>query len=385
MNPSKSIVIPIIGILLLSNMTSTGTLIHNKNISNNATKVDHFYSTYEELTDLLTKLHTQYPDIFTYYSLNKTYQGRDIWVVKISDNVQINESEPQILFLGGVHGNERPGFQAVIFSFQAIVENYTTPCVNESFTARIRKIVNSTELFFIPMVNPDGIEAFTRKNCKPNPCLFGEQRLRGVDINRNYDYNWKDAMIHPFHYIVIPRTLQQLKMLLNCSTNNYLFERTAIRFPMTDITSWVGKGYYRGPYPFSENESRAVRDFLLRKNVTISVDYHIYGEKIVYPQPSNYINTTDNQIFLSLAQNISAINGYEINQRMNWSNFSGNFPYWAYTTFGMYPLTIELCDSNDQNQNPDEAALRELFYTHLLVNLYLSEKALFFHKNLKDL
>ena len=373
MQQRKSTGILIIGILLLPCLTSACSAEKNTR-PDIMTSDGHFYFTYAELTELLIELQTQYPEILSYYSLTKTYQGRQVWVVKISDNAHVNESEPQILFLGGVHGNERPGFQAVIYSLQSILENYTTPFVNESFTFRIRQIVNTTELFFIPMVNPDGVEAFTRKNCKPNQCLFGKQSLRGVDINRNYDYNWNDAFVHPCRYIVFPQSLEQLQMLLNRSTNNYLFERTAIRFPITDFGSWIGQGYYRGPKPFSENESSAVKTFLENKNVTISVDYHSYGEKILYPQPWRYMNPIDNATFLSLAENVSIINGYTVGQRMNWSNFSGNYPYWAYTTLGMYPLTIELCKTEKQNQNPDEEALLRLFYTQVLVNLYLAEK-----------
>ncbi len=366
----------VVGIILLLCMTSTCSANENIRRSESSIKYDHFYFTYNEFTDLLNLLQAQYPDIFSYYSLTKTYQGREVWLVKISDNVLINESEPQVLYLGGVHGNERPGFQTVIYSIRSIVENYTNTVVNESVTMRIRQIVNTSELFFIPMVNPDGIEAFTRKNCRSNDCIFGKTTFRGVDINRNYDYNWEDVSIHPLRYIVIPRTKNQLKILLTGSTNNYLFERTAVRYPVTDVSSFFGLGFYRGPSPFSEYESSAVRDFIKKNNVSISVDYHSYGEKIHYPQPWRYTNPSDNSTFVSLAENISKINRYSVSPRINWSNLSGNFPYWAYATQGIYPFTIELCNTNEQNQNPDPEYLTEVFSTHVLVNLYIAEKAM---------
>jgi carboxypeptidase T len=337
---------------------------------------NHFFSTYDELTDLLSLLQAQHPDIFSFYSLTKTYEGRDVWLVKISDNVSMNESEPQILFMGGVHGNERAGFQAVIYSLRSIVENYTSPVVNESFTLRIRTIVNSTELFFIPMVNPDGIEAFTRKNSKPNNCVFGSSLFRGVDINRNYDYNWEDVKIHPFRYIVLPRSLKDLRILLNGSTTNYLFERTAIRFPVLDFGSLWRQGFYSGPYAFSENESEAVRAFIEHNNVSLCVDYHIYGEVIGYPQPWRYTDPLDNATFFSCAENISKINGYKLQQNHNWSNLSGNYGSWAYARHRIFSFTIELCNSSKQNRNPDAVYLLRLFSTHLLVNLYLAEKAM---------
>lgn len=333
-----------------------------------------FFYTYETFVELLSLLQTQYPQIFSYRSLAQTYQGRDVWLVKISDNVLENESEPQILFMGGVHGNEKPGFQTVIYSLRSLVENYTTPQVNDSFTLRIRSIVNTTELFFIPMVNPDGITASTRKNCRPNECLFGETTLRGVDINRNYDYNWEDAERHPLRYIVIPRTREQWRLLFSGEITIYPFERTSIRYPFLDFGSILHLGYYRGPEAFSEPESSAVKDFIENHHVTISVDYHTYGEKIIYPQPWRYTNPDDNSTFVSLAENVSKINGYRFNPRINWSNISGNYPYWAYTTQGIFPLTIELCNSSKQNKDPDQPYLLNVFYNHLLVNLYLAER-----------
>jgi len=365
----------IVGLIFLSIMIST--ISTSKNIKGSVVEMENnnFYYTYDEFTDLLKLLQTQHPEIFSYYSLNKTYDGRNIWLVKISDNVSVKENEPQILIMGGVHGNEKPGFQAVIYCMKSIVENYTKPAINESFTMRIRNIVNSTEIFFIPMVNPDGIEAFTRKNCRPNKCIFGKTCFRGVDINRNYDYNWEDADKHPLRYIVIPKTWDDLKILLSGNTTNYPFERTAVRFPLLDFRSPFRSGYYRGPRAFSENESNAIRNFIEKNNVSISVDYHIGGEGIGYPRPWSYTHPVDNSTFFSLAENISKINGYKIGQRPNWSNVSGGFGYWAYSKYGMFSFTIELCKSMEQNWNPDEEYLLRLFYAHLLVNLYLAEKA----------
>ncbi len=337
---------------------------------------NNFYSSYDQLTDLLQLLQSQYPDVFSYHSLGKTYQGRDIWLVKISDNVEATENETQILITGGVHGNEKPGFQAVIYSIKTILENYTTTHVNESLTSRVRNIVNNTELYFIPMANPDGVEAFTRKNCAPNECLFGKMFFRGVDINRNFDYNWDDPYEHPFRYIVIPRSWDQLRILLSRGSNTRPFEQTAVRHPMLDVGFLIRSGFYRGVSPMSENESKAIQNFIETHHITISVDYHIFGEEIRYPQPGNYAHLLDGSTFYGIAENISKLNGYEIYQRMNWSNLSGNYEYWSYLTHGTFTFIIELCDSMDQNKHPDESYLLRLFDSHFYVNLYLAEKAM---------
>ena len=117
-----------------------------------------------------------------------------------------------------------------------------------------------------------------------------------------------------------------------------------------------------------------MKNFIEKHNVTISVDYHTYGEKIFYPQPWRYTNPTDYFTFVSLAENISQINGHDDTQRINWSNLSGMYSLWVYSTHGLFPLTIELCNSSKQNQNPNEEYLLGVFFTHLLVNLYVSER-----------
>ncbi|MCX6667135.1 MAG: M14 family zinc carboxypeptidase, partial [Euryarchaeota archaeon] len=95
-----------IGIMLvmLSNPLLATAKLNNNNTKN--TEKEHYYS-YSELTDLLGQLQKEYPEIFNYSSLGKTWEDRDIWLVKISDNVIIDEKEPGVLYTGGQHGDEK--------------------------------------------------------------------------------------------------------------------------------------------------------------------------------------------------------------------------------------------------------------------------------------
>ena len=58
-------------------------------------------------------------------SLGKTYEDRDIWLVKISDNVGTNDDEPEVLLMGAQHGNEKPSFEILIYFIKYIVDNYS--------------------------------------------------------------------------------------------------------------------------------------------------------------------------------------------------------------------------------------------------------------------
>lgn len=335
------------------------------------------YYTYQKMTNLLYELQENYSDIISFKSYGKTHQGRDIWIVKISDNVDEEEDEPGILYTGGMHGNENPGYEVVIYSLKAIVENYTHPYVNESFTDHIRNIVNNTELYFIPMINPDGVEANVRKNRQPNFWKSKEVPFKGVDLNRNFDYNWDDVIRHPFRYITIPRTIDELEYIIRTKTV-HLFEKTSVILPFLDWRSLFGFGCYRGPYPFSEKETQAVKQFFDNHTITISVDYHIYGNVIGYPQVwDNYTSESDKKIFISIAQNISKINNYtfQTERIFKWANSSGLLLYWAYDTHHTYSFVIELCDSNKLIIFPNPEEILKLCDTHLLVNLYLAKRA----------
>lgn len=366
----------VILIILTSTTSLSKTNIKlDKLIENKCIEKDVHYYSYDELTELLDELQQDYSNIFNYTSLGKTHNGRDIWLVKISDNVENNESEIGVFYTGGMHGNERPGFHTVIYSIKSIVENYTVSSVNESLTNRIRNAVNKTEMYFIPMVNPDGVEKFTRKNGRVNNCPFGRTLLCGVDINRNFDYNWEDVFVHPLRYIRIPHSFSELIDILTNPTK-ILFERSVVLNPMTDFLSIFGSGFYRGPEPFSEPESKAMKSFVGSHNIKIWIDYHIPGESIFYPKPNKYVYQSDEAIFKSIAENISYINEYTPLYEKSSFNSSGGHSCWAYFEHGIYPFIIELCESFKINYEYCEDELLDVFNDHLTVNLYAAERAI---------
>lgn len=212
------------------------------------------YHTYENMTTMLQNLAANHSDIMELFSIGTTYQGRTIWAVKISDNVQQEENEPQVLFMGAHHGNEKPGTEVCLRFIQYLVDNYHASDKDPSGYS-VSTLVNDTEIYVIPMVNPDGYAADQRENKEPNHGSFGHSLFvtsYGVDINRNYGYKW-------YRYFLTPQL--------------YLGS-TGIRDFSTE---------YRGPYPFSTAEASAVRSLVDSHNISIAISYHTYGEQILYP------------------------------------------------------------------------------------------------------
>ncbi len=181
-----------------------------------------FY-TYDEVENKLDEMRTDFPNLITAKtSIGVTEEGRNIWMVKISDNPELDEPEPAAHFDALHHAREPLSMATTINYMFWLLENYETD-------ASVKFLVDNREIYFVPVVNPDGYVynqttdpdggGLWRKNRKPD--LGG---CVGVDLNRNYG----------FGYAIDD----------NCSSPN----------PCS--------GVYRGPQAFSEPETMAIRDLL---------------------------------------------------------------------------------------------------------------------------
>jgi len=338
----------------------------------------HYY-TYQEMTDKLHVLENEYPDIMKLESIGTTYQGRDIWMVKLSDNVDQNENEPGVLLMGAHHGDEKPSFEVIIFFIEHMVKNYSKintdddgdGQINEDpidgidndsdgqldedpSEERVREVINNTQIFCIPMVNPDGVEANTRKNCAPNYGPYGQSDVitsYGVDLNRNYGYRW----FLPFIF-----------------KENYYFEW------LIDDSS----GIYRGERPFSENESQAVKNFAETYNISISLSYHDYGEWMIFPWMHSSRWVPHERLFRSIGENMSRINKYELKIYGQYGTQEyiiprycgtiGSSENWLYGRQRIIAYTVELCPYRAPN-NP--TIVYSACYRHVGVNLYICERS----------
>jgi carboxypeptidase T len=302
------------------------------------------YHTYQEMTDLLQSLQVNHSDIMSLTSLGKTYEGRDIWMVKLSDHVEQEEAEPGVLFMGAHHGNEKPGYEVCLFFIQYVVDHYTN-----ATTPEVREAVDNTQIYLIPMVNPDGVEANTRKNMEPNHGPLGfnkEVTSYGVNLNRNYDDNWFLYYLFPIRY--------------------------GLPFAYPDSSM-----NYRGPYPFSENETKAVKQFADTHNVSISISYHTYGEVIFYPWMHTTRQTPDEPLFRSVGENISKFNGYYLYVKKDYvinrpGGTLGTSENWLYRNHDIIAFTIELCK---QRAPTDPQTMYNVCSIETQVHLYLCQRA----------
>lgn len=127
------------------------------------------FHSYSQMTTALQNIAATYSNFTRLYDLGHSVQGRVLWGLKITDNPDVEENEPEVRICGLHHGNEFMSAELPLNLALLLVQNY-------SIDPTITELVDNREIWIIPMVNPDGREANTRYNA------------HGIDLNRNYGY-----------------------------------------------------------------------------------------------------------------------------------------------------------------------------------------------------
>ena len=138
---------------------------HNENIWETLDS----YHTYQEIIDLADSLAGAFPSFFKNFIFRYSIQNRQCVALKISDNVDADEPEPEVMFDGGIHGDEIGGPENLIrFARDLCLQYRTDPTVTN--------LINTREIWLYLMVNPDGRYNMSRYNAN------------GVDLNRDWPY-----------------------------------------------------------------------------------------------------------------------------------------------------------------------------------------------------
>jgi carboxypeptidase T len=233
------------------------------------------YFKYEELIDALDEMYIKFPNLISERGIidtTRTHDGYQLMYVKVSDNPSQNEvDEPEILYTALHHAREANSLSQMIFYLWYLLENYETDPL-------IKNIVDNTQMYFIPCVNPDGYLINQRE--KPNggglwrKNAFRDQAgaLTGVDLNRNYGLYWgfDDQGSSP-----LPSSLT-----------------------------------YRGTGPFSEPETRAIRNFCDKHKFSLALNYHTFGNFLIHPWGFGDDLPPDNKVFKSIAKVMAKQNNF---------------------------------------------------------------------------
>lgn len=265
------------------------------------------YLTYQEALDEFAQMRALYPNLISEAanissfltegnpdtSVSPSIGGNPIKWLRISDNPDVNEDEPEVLYTSIHHAREPMSLMQNIYYMWYLLENYDTD-------PEIQAIVDNTELYFVPVVNPDGY--LFNESTDPNGGGFWRKNRRGsgVDNNRNYDYH------------------------INGNPAN---------------GAWSGPGSssnpnsqtYHGTGPFSEIENQAIKWFVEQHNFVIALNSHTFGQLLYFPFSYADVPTPDEALFEAIGSELTSRNGYTA---LRDSPFSGDSDDFMYGTVG---------------------------------------------------
>jgi hypothetical protein len=188
------------------------------------------------------------------------------------------------------------------------------------------QLLNNSELYFVPVVNPDGMnfniagydpseDVFTRnhrKNMRDNDGDGSfDPEVDGVDLNRNYGHEWGHDD--------------------------------------EGSSGFEGSDTYRGPYEFSEPETQAIQSLCNTHNFELALNYHAYGNLLVHPWGYNNTPTADSILFSNYAELLTKLNRFVYGTGMQTVGYitNGDSDDWMYGEKGIYSFTPEVGDPDD--------------------------------------
>ncbi len=304
------------------------------------------YHNYTEIVNTLLYLNTTYSNIVDVFSIGKSWLNQDIYCLKLTNETSLSP-KPKLLFVGYHHARERITAELTLyFAVQAALDY--------GVNASITRMLNSSEIYLVVALNVDGFEAveqneWHRKNLHPfdedSDSLFDEDPpddqdgdgyienlqqwngaewevvqwegvdndadgspnedwVGGVDLNRNYGYKW-DA-------------------------------------PVDSGSSDPKAEDFRGPAPFSEPETQALRDLALQHSFRYAVSFHSGAESISYPWDYTAAAAPHKSTLQEIASELSQLTHAPYAQSGAWYTLSGSWDDWMYGSQGTFAFTCEI-------------------------------------------
>jgi hypothetical protein len=281
------------------------------------------------IEDEIRRLARRNRQIAELHDLGNSLQGRDILAIRLTQNVRDVPvgSRPAVLYQATTHAREWISTEVGRRLLHWFIDNRNDP--------QVASILASTELWFIPVLNPDGyehtfdVERLWRKNLRDNDGDGQITNSDGVDLNRNYPEHW-----------------------------NYDQEGSSSQFSSET---------YRGTAPASEPETQADISLFNTADIKFSISYHSYGQLLLYTQGWQVQTpSADDPIYLALTgtDDDPAVEGFDPGVGADLYTTNGEFTDWAHAEAGALAWTPELsegCDGCGFVFPDDEALIQEEF------------------------
>jgi carboxypeptidase T len=242
------------------------------------------YHSFEEAFNECRALAQSNPTLAQMVTLGQTYENRPIFALKISKEAAIDDStKPDVLITGCYHAREWISVESPVYFANQLLSKYATDDA-------IRYMVDHLQIWIVPVVNPDGLvfsqssgqndgTNFWRKNRRPIAASGDCAAAVGVDLNRNYNFQWRLPTDQP-----CPQTRDDLG---------------ASDDPANEV--------FRGTEPESELEIKAIKSLLDNpaRHFQAQIDYHSYSQLVLYPWSYQQAAAPDSAMLATLAKKMS--------------------------------------------------------------------------------
>jgi len=288
------------------------------------------YPSVQQLHDWYDDLVEENEDITQKIHLGESWEGRDIWTIKVSDDVEEQQDEPSVFIIGNLHTREWSTNQVAAYYLWRLVEGYGS---NETITW----LVDNRQIYVAPMVNPDGYiydgegdlnqAQGWRKN--RNESVGGSTDV-GTDLNRNWDIDWESGDDDP------------------------------------------SSDTYRGESPFSEYENQHIRDFILDKDIDSFQDLHSHYGTLLIPWAHTSDPSPHDDWYRDMADDMTSMTSFlgddseqysygQPGEEIGYSAPGGSYD-WVYDETGATSLCYELYTPEDGMDGfyPDEEYIMDI-------------------------
>ncbi|HHE38846.1 MAG TPA: hypothetical protein ENL20_09780 [Candidatus Cloacimonetes bacterium] len=281
------------------------------------------YRNYNEVLTELQLIEANNPTICKLYDIGETWgkeysdngnsnydiYHQEVWALKVSDNVLVEEDEPGVYYMGTHHAREPISCEVTMAILNHILDNYgTDPTITDN--------VNNSQIWFIPLVNPNGhklvideYDVWWRKNIRDNNENGYIDSYDGVDPNRNYGWEWG---------------------------------------PVGTSDDW-SSDVYHGPEAWSEPEIVAMKNLLESHHFVTGITYHSYSELVLFPFGYNDgVIAPDHdaleELAIEMAVTIPSAYGGNYTPQEAWELYPcmGTTDDYSYGQHGIFSFTIEL-------------------------------------------
>ncbi|HJQ22684.1 MAG TPA: M14 family metallopeptidase [Blastocatellia bacterium] len=308
-----------------------------KTASLRAQATDHYHS-YEQAQSEFKALAAAHPELAAYVRIGQSYEGREIFALKITrDAAATDTSKPDVLITGCHHAREWISVESPVYFANQLINQYASDSL-------VRQALDHLQIWIVPIVNPDGLAysqsgsatvsdgtRMWRKNRRPIT-LGACASSVGVDLNRNYDYEWRlrgDAPCDDY-----------------CSP-----DRSCLQDDAGASDDPANIEIYRGPQAASEPEIKAMQSLIRDPNrhFRAELDYHNFAQLILYPWGYQHDIAPDATVQGQLAQQMSVeikkVSGrlYQPEASIDLYQVTGSSTDYAYGASSIaLPLTIEM-------------------------------------------